>query len=89
MNVALPELRSRQLTWSDGNGPATPARVKVAQIWTFSCANAVQAHHQTSTLSFKQAEKKNTVVQSHARPRKCHRKVQKAMFLHDQTAGMP
>ena len=37
---------------------ATPARVKVAPIWTFSCANAGQAHHQTSTVSFKQAEEK-------------------------------
>ena len=59
---------------------ATSARVKVARIWTFSSANVGRAHHQTSIVSFKQAEKK-TVVQSHVRPRKCPQKVQKAMLL--------
>ena len=50
LNVALAELRSRPLTWSDCKRLATPARVKVAPIWTFSCPNAGRAHHQTSTV---------------------------------------
>ena len=58
LNVALANLKSGQLTRSGGERPATPTRVKVAQIWTFSSANARRAHQQTSTVSFKQAEKK-------------------------------
>ena len=80
LNVALAELKSRRLTRSDCERLATPAWVKVAPIWIFSCANAGGAHHQTSIVSFKQAEKK-TVVQSHSRPRKCLRKVQKATLF--------
>ena len=60
LNFALAELRSRQPTRSDGERPATPARVKGAQIWTFFSANVGRAHHQTSTVSFKQAEKKQS-----------------------------
>ena len=83
LNVAFAELRSRRLIRSDCERLATPASVKVAQIWTFSGPNVGRAHHQTLTVhvSFKQAEKKKTVVQSHTRQRKCLRKVKKAMLL--------
>ena len=60
LNVALAELRSRRLTRNNGERLATPARAKVAQIWTFFSANVGRAHHQTWTVPFKQAEKKSS-----------------------------
>ena len=88
LNVALVELRSRRLTRSERL--ATPERLKVPPIWTFSCANAGRAHHQTSTVSFKQAEKKQQQsFKAMVGHESASEKYRKQCFLHDRTAGMP
>ena len=79
-NVALAELRSRRLTRGDCERLAIPARVKVAQIWTYSSANVGRAHHQTLTVYFKEAEKKQS-FKAILEPKKFLGKVQKAMLL--------
>ena len=90
MNVALAEVRSRRLTGAFAR-LATPGvrRVKIAPIWTFSSVNAVRAHHQTSTVSFKQAEEKKQSFKAMLGEESASKKYRKQRFLHDRTAGMP
>ena len=90
LNVALAELRSRQLTRSDGNRPATPTRVKVAQILAFSSANA-QSTSPNNNCIF-QARGKKYFCSKPCLAKKVTQKSTacgKQCFLHYQAAWMP
>ena len=90
LNVALAELmlKSRRLTRSDCERLATPAKVKVAQIWTFSSANVGRAHHQHWQCLSSKLEKKHSFKAILGKESDSE-KYRKQCLLHDQTAGMP